>query len=267
MTKKPIVTLINVTKDALDMLILAKSTRLEMTPNLLSDIQDMTYEKKKEEAEYIANTIPSSWEFVDFIFLIQNVTRAFTHQFVRSRHASYAQQTMRVLDVGGWTYATGPTIDDRPVLHRFVIGQVDPHELQTAKGVYDECMGNIARDYNDLVASGVAIEDARGVLPTNIHTNILVKLNLRALAELVHKRSSSRVQGEYRDILKQLKSTSIEQLPWVKLFVERTFDKAADELDELIQKLPTKKLDEVGSWSDIDKTKMIKLLDQMRMKS
>lgn len=251
MTKQPKVTLINVTKDAAEMLMLAKSTRLEMTPSLLMNIYEMEEDEKNKQLEYIANTIPSSWEFVDFIFLIQNVTRAFTHQFVRSRHASYAQQTMRVLNVDGWTYATGPTIEANNDMHN----------------LYDREMDDIALAYNRMIENGIAIEDARGILPTNIHTNILVKMNLRALAELVHKRSSSRVQGEYREVLKQLKETAIDQLPWVRLFVERTFDKAADELDYLIQGLDKEYSTASAEVRKTMRMQMIKLLDQMRMKS
>ena len=52
----------------------------------------------------MANTIPSSWEFVDYTFLVTGVSRAYTHQQVRTRAASYAQQTMRVLNMGEFDY-------------------------------------------------------------------------------------------------------------------------------------------------------------------
>src|SRR5690348_19843 len=250
-TPKPTVTCVNVTQDAAEMLILAKQTRLQMTPELITKIYNMSPEEKRKEIEYIANTIPASWEFVDFIFLIQNVTRAFTHQFVRGRHASYAQQTMRVLDVDGWTYSTGPTINDEIVL------RTGAEKYPTRKEVYDETMKKIAGSYNYLVDSGAAIEDARGILPTNIQTNILVKMNLRTLVETCRKRSSARVQGEYREVIKQMKTQAFIFCPWTKFFFERTFDKAAEDLQNMIT-------DPVyGVMPDV-KTKMIKLLDQMR---
>lgn len=249
----PKVTLINVTSDAMEMLILAKSTRLEMTPDLLTVIHHMSQEEKLKEVEYIANTIPASWEFVDFIFLIQDVTRAFTHQFVRGRHASYAQQTMRVLNVEGFEVAAGPTIDNRAV-------SVMGHGINfTAKDIYEEHCEETRQRYKQLIDAGCAIEDARGILPTNILTNILVKMNLRTFVETVRKRSSSRVQGEYREVLNMMKQEILKELPWVEKFVERTFDKAAAELDYLIGN------DKVLSKDQ--KMAMIKLLDQMRMQS
>jgi hypothetical protein len=52
-----------------------------------------------EELDYIAKTIRSSWEMVDYTFQITGVTRAFTHQFVRTRTGSYAQQSQRSVDM------------------------------------------------------------------------------------------------------------------------------------------------------------------------
>src|SRR4051812_12726429 len=103
---------------AANVLIFTKSTRLTMAPGLFKEIADWPTDKKLKELEYMANTIPSSWEFCDYTFMIEGVTRAFTHQFVRSRTWSFAQQTMQVLDVStgpGWDYLTGPSITDENV--------------------------------------------------------------------------------------------------------------------------------------------------------
>ena len=64
------VTLINYTQDAVDMLLFTKSTRLNMSPGLMSEIAKWPPSKKYEELKYMANTIPSSWEFVDYVFLV-----------------------------------------------------------------------------------------------------------------------------------------------------------------------------------------------------
>ena len=226
------------------MLIFAKSTRLEMSPKVFERALSLSPEERLKELEYIANTIPSSWEFVDLTFMIEGVTRAFTHQFVRSRHASFAQQTMRVLDVSegpGWSFGTGPTIEG------------DSHRRSS----FNSIMGMIATQYKFLIRDGAAIEDARGILPTNILTNILVKMNLRTFVETVRKRSSPRVQGEYRAVLEAMKSAAIAELPWATLFIERDFERAARDLDDEIAALP----DRAAA------TRMLKLVDQMRAQS
>jgi thymidylate synthase (FAD) len=225
------------------LLIFTKSTRLEMTPNLMNEIANTwTRQKIETELRYMANTIPSSWEFVDYTFMISGVTRAFTHQFVRTRTASYAQQTMRVLDVKGWDYLTGPSIIDNDDCHR----------------IYDEAMKDIDQAYRSLILHGSKIEDARGVLPTNIKTNIVAKMNMRTFVEMTRKRRGSRTQGEYRDVLDGMAEAVREVHPWIDMFIERDFDKAADDLEDKIK----------GLGMGYDETmNMIKLLDQMRAQS
>lgn len=215
-----------------------------------------------QELEYMANTIPSSWEFVDYTFMIEEVTRAYTHQQVRTRTASFAQQTMRVLDVSegnGWNYLTGPSIAGNEIFST----------------MYDGCMGHIASLYKFLIEHGAAIEDARGVLPTNILTNIVMKINMRNFVELIYKRSSPRVQGEYRDVLEAMKEAVLEVHPWISLFIDRTFDRAAAELDEKISNIDPLSFvyNNINGTMVIDntaltkfKTDCIKLVDQMRAK-
>ena len=229
----------NPARHAANTLVFTKSTRLKMTPDLMSEIEAMPDEVIQAELEYMANTIPSSWEMCHYTFIITGVGRGFTHQFVRTRTGAYAQQTMRILDVSDFEYITGPTINSE-------------HEIE----VYDQTMETIRKAYEHLINLGVKIEDARGLLPTNISTNICADFNLRTLSELFRKRASSRTQGEYRDVLDQMKAAVIAVHPWTELFFNRSFDVAAAELEELIK-------DTYGI-ADEDRTHMIKLIDQMR---
>jgi flavin-dependent thymidylate synthase len=229
---------------AIDLLIFTKNTRLQMSPGMLNDIASWPTRKKLDELEYMANSVPSSWEFVNYAFLIEGVSRGFTHQFVRSRHASFAQQSMRVTDVSsgpGWEYLTGPTISQR-----------DEDDVKAS--IYRETMGDIADAYKELVAAGAAIEDARGILPTNILTNIVMGCNMRTFVELVRKRSSPRTQGEYRDVLEAMKVAVREVHPWIDLFVNRTADAAMHDLDDEIN----------GIEDNAKRLRMLKLVDMCR---
>lgn len=232
-------------QNAIDLLIFTKSTRLTMHPGLLSEIAAWPYDKKLKELEYMASTIPSSWEFVDYTFMIEGVTRAFTHQFVRSRQFSFAQQTMRVLDVSegkGWDYLVGPSIANNPKMLDY----------------YNIAMGNIDEEYKAQIRNGAKIEDARGILPTNILTNIVGKCNMRTFVELVRKRSSPRTQSEYRDVLDAMKEAVRAVHPWIDLFIDRNMDKAIADLQEMIN-------NEI--LSNEARTNATKLLDQIRAQS
>lgn len=197
------VTLINHTHNARELLVFTKSTRLNISTSLLGGISKMSNEAIQKELDYMVDTIKSSWEFVDFTFCIEGVSRGFTHQFVRNRLGSYAQQTMRVLDMGDFDYITGPSIEE------------DDH----LKRMYDNAMAGISAVYKELINKGAKIEDARGILPTNISTNIVAKFNLRALSQMMMSRASNRTQSEYRDVLDAMYNAVIEAEPWCAEFL------------------------------------------------
>lgn len=245
-------------RHAANVLVFTKSTRLNMSPELMSEVERRPWSAIEDELKYMANTIPSSWEFVSYSFLITDVTRAFTHQFVRTRTASFAQQTMRVLDKQGWTYGTGPSIDDREIYDETDLADI---QLGSTKYHYDKTMEIIGETYRWLIDNGAKIEDARGVLPTNIHTNIVAHFNLRTMTEMFRKRASGRTQGEYRDVADAMKDAMVAVHPWTTLFLNRTFDKAAAELESNLRKLSAsgQQLDETSL------TDLVKLIDQMRM--
>jgi thymidylate synthase (FAD) len=204
------VSLINCTAEARELLIFTKKTRLAMSSTSFDDIRKMSDEEKDKELRYVFGTIGSSWEFVDYVFMIEGVTRAFTHQLVRHRvGVSFAQQAQRVVDFSGgkgFEYLTTGKIATDKVLKSF----------------YDECMDRIQRTYSILVGSskdyenvgGAAPQDARGILPTNILTNICMKINLRSLSHLLNVRLCKKAQGEFQDVAKELLAKTLEIHPW-----------------------------------------------------
>ena len=211
----------------------AKDTRLTMHPDgarhyynkfVLEFNKDSSKmpDVMMDQLSKIADTIPSCWEFLDVTFLFEGVTRAFTHQLVRTRTASFAQQTMRVLDVDGWEYLTGPSI-----------------EYEYQKEMYSDSMESIDYAYKELIKSGAKIEDARGLLPTNIKTNIMMKMNFRTFVDLVRKRRSPRVQGEYREAVEQMCAEVLRVWPWASLFIDRDVDHYFKVIEDNINALDT----------------------------
>lgn len=197
------VTLVSYTPDAMDLLIFTKSTRLTMSPGLFEEIKSWPEDKKRAELEYMRNTIQSSWEFVDYVFLIEGVSRAFTHQLVRHRHNSYAQQAQRAVDMSGFEYITGPSIDTNPL----------------AREWYESSMQNISTDYEKLIELGANKQDARGILPTNISTNIVMKANLRSMHDMALKRLCVKAQGEAQDVFRDMVSEVVKVHPYFEPFL------------------------------------------------
>mgnify|MGYP001605912227 CR=1 FL=1 len=193
------VELISYTNDALSLLLSTKNTRLSVMddpPTMWSE------EKRAEHLEYMRDTIKSSWEFVDYIFKIDGVTRAFTHQLVRTRTGSYAQQAMRVVDARNQPVAEPATIYE---------GNID---------IWNEGRDAALDCYAKLIGSGMPIQDARGILPTNITTSIMAKLNLRTLHEMAKLRLCTRTQGEYQDVFRAMREVVIAVHPWAEQFID-----------------------------------------------
>lgn len=195
------VTLISYTQDALDILLFTKSTRLKS--GSMAHVAAMPMAKKLEQLEYMRNTIKSSWEFVTYIFQIQDVTRAFTHQLVRTRTGSYAQEAQRVVDASRNGWAPWPH-DREDWLQRD----------------YDTAMADSFDAYKNLMRSGAHPQDARGVLPTNTYTSICAQFNLRSMHEMAKLRLCTRVQSEYQDVFREMKERVIEVHPWAEDFIQ-----------------------------------------------
>lgn len=234
------VTLLNYTQDAENLLIFTKSTRLSLTPNLLEEIRDWPHEKKMEELKYMANTVPSSWEFVDYTFLLEGVSRSYTHQQVRTRIASYAQQSMRVNDMSDFEYV----YTDKNRENSFV--------MQEIRAVLDR----IKLGYRSLRDMGQPEEDARGILPTNIATNIVCKFNMRTFCELAKSRMGGRTQKEYQKVINAMVNAVQAVHPWIDLFLFANHDRNYfDELEAFA----------LREFPDLKKRgELLKIIDAMR---
>lgn len=238
------VTLLDYTRDAEDQLIFTKSTRLNLSPGLLDEIRGWPPERKREELRYIAGTIKSSWEFVSYTFLIEGVSRAFTHQFVRTRQASYAQQSMRVTDMRGYDF----------VMPERIAAHAAAHELVNALNE------RIAATYAVLVEQhGIPAEDARSILPTNIATNIVARYNLRTFADLAASRLGGRTQDEYRGVMSAMVDAVLAVHPWAHQFIFGEQDRNHfDEIEEFARrKFPDLK----------ERGELLKIVDRMRRAS
>jgi flavin-dependent thymidylate synthase len=233
------VTLINYTQDAVNLLLFTKSTRLNLSPGLMDEIRAWPEEKKMQELEYMSNTIPSSWEFVDYTFLVEGVSRAYTHQQVRTRAASYAQQSMRVTDMCDFDYVYTDKNKESPE----VMSQIEA------------CLHTIKHSYKRLIGMGHPAEDARGILPTNIATNIVCKFNLRTFVDLAKSRTGGRTQGEYQKVINAMCDEVLKVHPWAEKFLFKHGRDYFSEIEEFAKrKFPDLK----------ERGELLKIVDAMR---
>jgi flavin-dependent thymidylate synthase len=198
------VELLTYTDDALTLLVFTKQTRLKQDSEGYAEVHNWSLERKLEELKYMRGTIQSSWEFVDYTFAISGVSRAFTHQLVRTRAGSYAQQSQRTVDMTGFDFIWPESLA----------------EPSSASGVMDYTLDKIQGGYEQLLKEGVKPEDARAILPTNVATNIIAKFSLRTLSDMAKVRLCFRTQGEYQDVFAEMRERVIEVHPWATDFIQ-----------------------------------------------
>lgn len=197
------------------LLVFTKNTRLQMDGTSFATYLKKPWREIVKELDYMAGTIPSSWEFVDVTFALGGVSRACAQQITRTRFTpmdsdmfgSYAMQSMRVAEIA-------PTFHLNPELthpERVFMHSAHMQSLQA---------------YKDALTAGISQEDARGLLPLDTHCNLVVKYNLRQLVELLRSRESLRVQGEYADLAATMKTFVIDIWPWSETFFEPKEKKA-----------------------------------------
>lgn len=130
-------------------------------------------------------------EFADVTLKIEDISRSCLAQLTRHRMASYCVESQRYnkykLDNDDW-YVVPPAI------------QEDAKKLQAFRGAANFA----ANEYQKLLDSGVKAEDARFILPEATKTSLYMKINFRALWNLLEQRRSSHAQWEIRQLANEI---------------------------------------------------------------
>lgn len=164
------------------------------------DLSQITDEQRKWAWEELSKTrLNTPLEGVTLKFMIEAVTRSFTHQMVRQRvGAYYVQESLRFAVKRGLAKecALPPSILD----HSEAEISVHPPEGHEAWNIWDRTIHQIEEAYESLVALGIPAEDARGLLPHCVTTRIIYCTNLRALFDHAGNRLCTQAQFEWRSV-------------------------------------------------------------------
>jgi thymidylate synthase (FAD) len=158
--------------------------------------------KIAQDAAEFKHVIPNALETVALTFTIDGVSRACTHQLVRTRvGAGFGQFSQRANHLGGFNMRIPESF------YQFL----DPKLLSR----YIESLDHLNRFYNAAVDAGVPYQDARFVVPEGVETSITVTYNLLALIGTVRRRVCNRMQWEINYIARRMADETVKQLPWV----------------------------------------------------
>lgn len=138
----------------------------------------------------IRNGHHSILEHATASFRIKGASRAFTHQLVRHRLASFSQQSQRYVNEEEFNYIIPPEI------------AVNPESVD----IYRDFINHARETYQKLRENGIKKEDARFVLPNALESQIVFSANFRELRFIFALRLQKSAQWEIRrvftDILK-----------------------------------------------------------------
>ena len=139
-------------------------------------------------------------EFVNMVWKFEGVSRALQQQLTRNRDAAYSIQSLRIVPV--------PTFDTD-----CNYTQPSMYPDKDKEGIaYDNAMMDIERHYNKLIELGYKTEDARGILPLNIHSPITESINMRSLVHMMELRMCDNTQYEFRMLAQQIKKQVAEKI-------------------------------------------------------
>ena len=167
---------------------------------------DLINPKKWREHEYQRDAqmvaegraLPNCLESVSLTFGITGVSRATTHQLVRSRvGAVFGQQGGRD---NNWSNFNFRVPDSFPGSFHDRL-----HDLRSELDLL----------YQQLLAEGVPTQDARYVLPMGLTTNLVAGYNLLSLKGTLARRLCNRMQWEINYVARLMHDLTVEALPWV----------------------------------------------------
>ncbi len=154
-----------------------------------------------QNAAEFKHVIPNALETVALTFTIDGVSRATTHQLVRTRvGAGFGQFSQRANNLSGFNVRL-------PESFRLM----DPHLVKR----YEESLEHLRRFYEGAITAGVPYQDARYVVPEGTQTSITATYNLLALIGTVRRRICNRMQWEVNYVARCMADLTVAALPWV----------------------------------------------------
>ncbi|MCU0846678.1 MAG: FAD-dependent thymidylate synthase [Spirochaetes bacterium] len=147
----------------------------------------------------IKNGHHSILEHASATFRILGASRAFTHQLVRHRLASFSQQSQRYVDEKEFNY----------IIPDDILANAD------AAAIYREFMEKSRETYMKLRSLGMRKEDSRFVLPNALESQIVFSANFREFRTIFNLRLDRSAQWEIRRVCMEMLRVLQKEAPAV----------------------------------------------------
>lgn len=141
-------------------------------------------------------------EFGNFICRI-TTDRGVSHELVRHRIASFAQESTRYCNYGKNKFNNELTF-------------IKPVEIDISKNefkIWKSAMEAAEESYLTMIEEKVKPENARSVLPNSLKTEVVMKCNWRELLHMLDLRTSAAAHPDIRYVMNMIKDAFIENIP------------------------------------------------------
>ena len=165
--------------------------------NYVSEDSWKSFIKKLKE-----NNHGAMLEFGNFICRI-TTDRGVSHELVRHRLASYAQESTRYCNYGKNKFNNELTF-------------IKPVEIDISKNefkIWKSAMEAAEESYLTLIEEKVKPENARSVLPISLKTEVVMKCNWRELLHMLDLRTSAAAHPDIRYVMNMIKDVFMENIP------------------------------------------------------
>ena len=193
--------------------------------DMYEDIDNIPEDKKLKLVKgCIESGHHSVLEHAYFTFAIEGISRACSHQLVRTRIASYSQQSQRYVEIKesqdelyeafNENYDSTSYKDSK--IFKFLDKYfVDADNFRNVNGYY-----YALDNYLEAIKMGEPAEDCRRFLPNATKTNIVMSLNLRSCINFFSLRLCNSSQLEIRNLASCMRDEILKTESWLKPYLQ-----------------------------------------------
>jgi thymidylate synthase (FAD) len=191
--------------------------KIEYEPLSIPDIVGDNYIGDKEFLDYYAKSarvlIPklisrgheAMLEFGGHIHVLFIIDRGVSHELVRHRIASFAQESTRYCNYGGRNISF--------IIPCWLTNDHHSNNPRHSYLVWYDAMLEAEETYNTLIKDGWSPQEARSVLPNSLKTEINISCNIREWRHIFKQRTASGAHPQMREVMQPLLDEFKRKIP------------------------------------------------------
>lgn len=129
--------------------------------------------------------------------------RGVSHEIVRHRIASYSQESTRYCN-----YTKEKFDNQLTFVKPYFANNYDENYR-----IWEKTMAEVEKNYFELIESGAKPEEARGILPNSLKTEIVMTMNLRSWRNFFKLRCDKAAHPQIREIANMILEEFSEKIP------------------------------------------------------